>query len=476
MSSPTILSYRSLSLVLIVTLITLSSGCLATFGPQAIERTHPAYNEAIITSINEQVLQNMVRMRYRDVAFFLEIDSVTTSLSLEANAGVDGGLNFGGPDSLSPDLGLGYADSPTISYTPLEGENRLKRLLRPIESEAILMLTQSGWDIDRVLGLCFEQINELYNAPTASGPTPQREKDYGQFNKLLDALSALRERRLVKIGRKRGNKSIVLRLVADDAESKKQIRLIYELFQLEPNEVKDGINDFELRTDFLEATAAGEAAGDAEAAAAAAAAEAEAAVAGEAEAAAEEAKAAAAGKAAAAARARVKAEAAARVRVRAEAVAKEATGEAAAAAAAAAAAEEAKPLAVRIRSISSLLYYLSQYVEAPKQHQTAGLVTVTMSKTGDVFDWTKVPAARRFRVKTQTERPDNAYIATYYRGHWFYLEDTDLESKSTFMLLRELYDLQDGLDLQDGQTESRRPARSQRPARSRRPLLTLPLR
>ena len=119
------------SLFLITVLTSLLSGCLTTFGPQAIERTHPAYNEAIIASINEQMLQNLVRMRYRDVTFFLEIGSVTTSLSLQASAGVDAALNFGTRDSLSPGVGLGYADNPTISYTPLQGRKPAQEPAQP---------------------------------------------------------------------------------------------------------------------------------------------------------------------------------------------------------------------------------------------------------------------------------------------------------------------------------------------------------
>ena len=88
----------------------------------------------------------------------------------------------------------------------------------------------------------------------------------------------------------------------------------------------------------------------------------------------------------------------------------------------------------------------------PGQHQADGLVTVTTSKTGGVFDWTHTPAGRRFKVRARAERPDNAYIATYYRGHWFYIEDTDLESKSTFMLLRQLFDLQAGQTKSQGPT------------------------
>ena len=361
-SSPPLPLHRLPALFLITALTALASGCLATFGPRAIERTHPAYNEAIIASINEQMLQNLVRMRYRDVTFFLEIGSVTTSLSLQASAGVDGTLNFGSQDALSPGAGIGYADNPTISYTPLQGEDLLKSLLSPLQLEAILVLTQSGWKIDRVFGLCFERINNLHNAPNASGPTPQLEPDYAQFNLLLDALSRLQQRQLIEIGTTQDQDApgITVRLVADDAAYQADIDRVYELLQLD-REVKD----FELSTDFLAVTE--------------------------------------------------------------------------------------QQWAVRPRSISGLLYYLSQTVEAPEQHQTGGLVTVTESKTGDIFDWTQTPAGRRFKIRTGAERPDNAYIATYYRGHWFYIEDTDLESKSTFMLLRQLF------DLQAGQTTSRGP-------------------
>ena len=348
-------------LLLVVTVTLVASGCQATFGPRAVERTHPAYNEAIITSVNEQMLQNLVRMRYRDVTFFLEISSVTTSLSLAAQAGVSAAMNFGSRDTLSPGAGLSYADNPTISYTPLQGENLLKSLLSPLQLEAILVLTQSGWKIDRVFGLCFERINNLYNAPSASGPTPNREPDYAEFNHLLEALRRLQEKRLIEIGTKQHEHSsgITVRLTADT--DKEETARIYELLQL-----NRGVTDFDLNTDFLKV--------------------------------------------------------------------------------------KDTQWSVRTRSISGLLYYLSQNVDTPEQHRSGGLVTVTESHSGGRFDWTHTPAGRRFKVRTSPERPDNAYIATYYRAHWFYIEDTDLESKSTFMLLRQLFDLQAGQTKSQGPT------------------------
>ena len=366
LSSNTIMQYLSPYFLLILALATTLSGCQSTFGPQAIERTHPAYNEAIIASINEQMLQNLVRMRYRDVTFFLEIGSVTASLSLGANAGVNVDANLGGSDTLSPSVGIAYADKPTISYTPLQGEDLLKSILSPLQLEAILVLTQSGWNISRVFGLCFERINNLYNAPTASGPTPDLEPDHEEFNSLLDLLRILQNQRGIEMGteEKEGSTNIVIKLVTDKGKYKDEIEQIENLLQLTP-----GKNDFGLNTNFLEVKD-----------------------------------------------------------------------------------KENTNWAVRTRSISGLLYYLSQSVETPAQHQSDGLVTVTSSESGGTFDWNNTPAGRLFKVKTNTERPENAYIATYYRGHWFYIEDNDLESKSTFMLLRQLFDLQAGQTKSQGPT------------------------
>jgi hypothetical protein len=341
----------------------LLSGCQSSFGPRALERTHPAYNEAIVSSVNEQMLQNLVRIRYRDVPFFLEIGSVTASLSLAGNAGVNANVNLGGADSVSPNVGISYADNPTISYTPLQGENLLKSILSPLQLESILVLTQSGWSISRVFGLCLERVNNLYNAPTASGPTPEDEPDYLGFNQLLPLLRTLQNKRLIEIGaRKNGDTNdIVIKLISDNPDFQHEIDQVYELLQLDRT-----IDTFRLNTDFLKL--------------------------------------------------------------------------------------DKTEWTVRPRSMSSLLYYLSQNVDIPGHHRAAGLITVTSANDGGSFDWGNTPAGKMFNVQSASERPHNAYIATFYRGSWFYIADADLKSKTTFILLRQLFDLQAGQTKYEGPT------------------------
>ena len=54
-------------------------------------------------------------------------------------------------------------------------------------------------------------------------------------------------------------------------------------------------------------------------------------------------------------------------------------------------------------------------------------------------------------------RPSEAAMAIYYRDSWFYINDSDLQSKSTFSLLAQIFSLQSGN------------------AKDKAPLLTLPL-
>jgi hypothetical protein len=47
-------------------------------------------------------------------------------------------------------------------------------------------------------------------------------------------------------------------------------------------------------------------------------------------------------------------------------------------------------------------------------------------------------AGRVFRVKSSPVEPEAAYVRVLYRGHWFYIADADLNTKTTFSLLTHL--------------------------------------
>ena len=173
------------TLLLLLSIIFLS-GCQSSFGPNVVKDTHPGYNSAIATTLNHQMLLNLVRLKYRDEAYFLKVSSITASMSFSGNLGVSSSFDLTpGGNLIKPDFGIGYTDKPTITYQPVQGEDFLKNVLSGISLDAIMVLTQSGWSVERVFGLCVERTNKLLNAPTASGPTPLQEPKFKRFKQLL---------------------------------------------------------------------------------------------------------------------------------------------------------------------------------------------------------------------------------------------------------------------------------------------------
>ena len=56
------------------------SGCW--FGPKALEKTHSQYNETIRRVYEEQLLQNLVRLRYEEMPFRLNVQSIAAQYEL----------------------------------------------------------------------------------------------------------------------------------------------------------------------------------------------------------------------------------------------------------------------------------------------------------------------------------------------------------------------------------------------------------
>ena len=88
-------------------------GC-HSFGPDALRGSYPLYNAAIVDSQNEQFIQNIVRLHYRDPVFFLDVVSVTASLKMDLAAGLDqSSFNLnGGAQILQFNAGGAYDPHP----------------------------------------------------------------------------------------------------------------------------------------------------------------------------------------------------------------------------------------------------------------------------------------------------------------------------------------------------------------------------
>src|SRR6185436_13327583 len=92
-----------------------------------------------------------------------------------------GQINGAGPSDATVGMGLGYSEKPTVTYTPLTGDEFAERMLTPIPLDSLMLFSQSGWSSERLLLVAVQRVNDVFNAPTASGPTPERAPDYQPF-------------------------------------------------------------------------------------------------------------------------------------------------------------------------------------------------------------------------------------------------------------------------------------------------------
>lgn len=94
-------------------------------------------------------------------------------------------------------------------------------------------------------------------------------------------------------------------------------------------------------------------------------------------------------------------------------------------------------IALTTRPLLSALSYVAQGVRAPEAHMRAGKVRRTVRGDMQPFDWNEL-LGDVFQVQSSKVEPKDASVAIFYRDHYFYIPDNDIETKSTFVLLTQL--------------------------------------
>lgn len=306
------------------------------------------YNQVVQRTDGEQLLLNLVRLRYRDPPLFLEVTSISSSLSLEIGASVSG--TVGDSKSVVPGGNVAYIERPTITYAPLHGARFGQQFLTPIDNQLLLLLYHSGWAIDRIFKVFVQRLGPLPNAPRASGPTPSQAPLYRDF---FAACQILRD--LWHVGKldlkaaQRGEQQMMMLQIDPTLAADPQVvRLAHLLGLSQP-----------MTTILLSAN----------------------------------------------------------VRP-----------------------NEPDVVQVTSRSLLAGMFYASQGVEPPEEHVRKGRVTLTLDDDGAPFDWTLV-TGEILRVHSQFRRPTDAYVAVSYRGRWWFIRDSDLDSKSTFSFLSQVLEM-----------------------------------
>jgi len=160
---PDMRTVHKASVILSFSILFFLSGC-AYVGPRSVPQDRFAYTDAISESWKQQMLLNMVKIRYADAPVFLDVSSVINQYLLETEISGQLAWNAFLPE---PSQNIGargrFADRPTITYQPLQGEKFTRGLLTPIPPDAIMSLAEAGWRIDYLFRLAVQSVNGNYN-------------------------------------------------------------------------------------------------------------------------------------------------------------------------------------------------------------------------------------------------------------------------------------------------------------------------
>lgn len=382
------------------------TGC--ALGPAAIESGRLPYNQVVQQTNSEQLLLNLVRLVYRENPLFLDVGSISAQYVVTQAAQIGGTLNENvpmqpiNPDVLNIEGRLSLEERPTITYSPLQGAEFAARMLSPLKLETIELLIRSGWRADRVLRLTVQAANGLDNASAASGPTPAEPPDYERFARAAELFRVLQQRgqlhvafeaRPVRVG------PPVSAISITPATTMEALRSGMSFLPVESGPDLVALHRSEPALIWRIPGAARDSA---------------------------------------------------EFRELAQLLRLE-PGRDEYAVQMSTSAQMSEPgpsgrfdrLTLMPRSLLGSLFYLSQGVQSPEPHRTEGRVTVTRSPDGAPFDWQEVVGGV-LNVHSQTRRPHRAAVAVQYRDWWFYIDDTDLTSKSTFALLGQVFALQAG--------------------------------
>jgi hypothetical protein len=387
-------------------------GC--AFGPTALETNRIRYNEALRDTWNQQFLLNIVRIRYRDAPQFDAITNILASHAFDASISAhDEWRNQTVPAKmfnnnlyrtffLTPSADI--SERPTLTISPLEGPEFTRSLLGNVHLENIVLLSSTGWDVDRVLRLTVKEMNHLENLPhLASLPEPWPH--YQRFNAVAHCMRQLQMQGLLEFAYNQdtekpvsetvklsgqgvlkasdlltaADKNYNFHVVAPDSAYLAQkmrtpvLRLapdaarcacaanLWGMLQLNPGAPEYPMLPGALIGQFKAPPAPG------------------------------------------------------------------------------------TDLVITTHSVLETMVIASKGVEVPPRHIEKGLVTFPVDANGQPFDWTCV-TGDLMRIRSQKAKPLHAFAKVKYRGYWFYIDDADQNSKSTFNLIIELY----GLELAGG--------------------------
>lgn len=341
-----------------------------------------------------------MRLHYRDLPVSVAVTDISAPFEVSGSMAIGGSAS--GDSNFTTGGGFSYSERPTLSLSILAGGEFQKRLLSPLDISEISLLIGSGWRIDRVLMFAVERLNGLDNANSASGPTPALAPEYKNFREAAMLLEELRASPLVRTDHRSSRRTIGAALKPSQIRGDAMINasaagLTFEKGLREEEGFQLTVGERVMMLRFRDSSAEHP-----------------------------------------------------KVRRLRELLRLHPDRKAFdIVASAVSSIDPLQPqasvgeLAIDTRSLMGVPFYLSNGVQTPPEHLAQGLVRPTRTADGQLFEW-KDLLGGLINIHASRTAPENAAIAIQHRGYWFFVADDDASTKTTFMLLSELFALQSG--------------------------------
>ena len=240
---------RSLPLIGVVVGVALGVVGCGSLGPSRVPGDNFNYNEAVAQSTREQMLLNLLRLRYLEQPQFLKVSSVLTQYTIQGDVGVAGTRGFtSAPNTITGGANLGYAERPTVTYLPISGQEFAKRLMSAVPTELLFSVAQAGWPTDLLMEVGLQRIGNIENMSFGAVPAPgdidranQFRKDLEKlkrFQHLIRTLAELSEEKAFEVYRGRGEESGTLYFAFDEnatSEIRDRVQELKRELGLDPN-------------------------------------------------------------------------------------------------------------------------------------------------------------------------------------------------------------------------------------------------